>query len=77
MSNGSVVREHFPEAEAVNNSGNGFLIAARAKTCPAASVFSVARVVFQAVKPGSGVTCHVIVYYTQYRGLYTELSSLV
>lgn len=47
MSNHSLVREHFSEVEAVSSSGNGFHIAARAKTCPAASVFSVVTVVFQ------------------------------
>lgn len=46
MSNCSVVREHFSEANVVSRSGNGFHTAARAKTCPAASAFSVVTVVF-------------------------------
>ena len=48
MSNHTVVRECcFECTEAVNSSRNGFHIAARAKACPAASIFSAVIVVFE------------------------------
>lgn len=68
MSNRAVVRERGSEhTEAVNSSRNGLHVAARARACPAASMFSAVIVVFQlAVMCGSGVTSHKIIYYIQY-----------
>lgn len=71
MSNHAVVREHCSEhTEAVNSSRNGFHVAARAEPCPAAPIFSAVIVVFQ-LECGSGVTCHIIIYYSQYTELCT------